>query len=123
GLRMIISGGEAPIAADIERRLAQGIRVINAYGPTEAAVCAAFHEVHAGHALPQPVPIGRPTANSALHVVAPDLTPLPVGAVGELAIAGAGLALEYYRRPSATGQAFVTDTLAAGAQRLYRTGD
>ncbi len=123
GLRMIISGGEAPIAADMQRRLAQGIRYVNAYGPTEAAVCAAFYEIDPGRPLPEPVPIGRPTANTTLHVVAPDLSPLPPGAIGELAIAGAGLALEYYRRPSATEQAFVSGTLAAGDERLYRTGD
>ena len=122
GLRMIISGGETPIAADVARRLAQGIRYINAYGPTEAAVCAAFHEF-SPQAMAQPIPIGRPTANTALHVVAPDLTPLPDGAIGELAISGAGLAIEYYRRPSATELAFVEHTLAAGAQRLYRSGD
>ena len=119
GLRMIVSGGEAPIAADVQRRIAQGIRYINAYGPTEAAVCSAFYEVDPARPLPSPVPIGRPTANTALHILAPDLTPLPVGAVGELAIAGAGLALEYFRRPSSTELAFVT----AGEQRLYRTGD
>ncbi|HEY0844906.1 MAG TPA: amino acid adenylation domain-containing protein [Noviherbaspirillum sp.] len=123
GLRMIISGGEAPIAADVARRVAQGIRYINAYGPTEAAVCAAFHEVDPARPLPVPMPIGRPTANTALHVVAPDLTPLPAGAAGELAIAGAGLAIGYFRRPSSTDQAFVTGSMAAGEQRLYRTGD
>lgn len=123
GLRMIISGGETPIASDVQRCIAAGIRYVNAYGPTEAAVCAAFHEVDPARPLPSPVPIGRPTANTALHVVAPDLTPLPPGAVGELAIAGAGLAIGYYRKPSATEQAFVAGSLAAGDERLYRTGD
>ncbi|WP_326507412.1 non-ribosomal peptide synthetase [Noviherbaspirillum album] len=123
GLRIIVSGGEEPIAADVQRRLGQGIRYVNAYGPTESAVCAAFHEFDPTGPLPRQLPLGRPTANTALHVVAPDLTPLPHGAVGELAIAGAGLAIGYFRRPSMTEQAFVNGTLAAGEQRLYRTGD
>jgi|GEM_PF-1819742 len=123
GLRIIITGGEAPIAAEVQCRLQQGIRYINAYGPTEAAVCAAFYEVDGALPVSHPIPIGRATANLALHVVAPDLTPLPLGAIGELAIAGPGLALEYYRRPSATELAFVTNTLATGTERLYRTGD
>lgn len=122
-LRVLITGGEAPLPALLASRLRQGIRCINAYGPTETAVCAAMYELVPGAPLPVPIPLGQPRRNSSLHVVAPDLTPLPVGVVGELAIGGDHLAIGYHHRPAATEAAFVRGSLAAGDERLYRTGD
>jgi amino acid adenylation domain-containing protein/non-ribosomal peptide synthase protein (TIGR01720 family) len=121
GLRMLLVGGETPIAADLQRRLDAGIRIVHAYGPTEAAVCAAFEILAPGRPVPQPLPLGRPTANCSLHVVAPDLSLLPAGATGELVIGGAGLALGYHRRPADTEAAFVADVETG--ERVYRTGD
>ena len=120
GIRLVITGGEPPIPADVRRCLAAGKRYVNAYGPTETAVNAAIHEVTERDALAGPIPLGRPTANCALRVVAPDLTPLPAGVPGELLVAGAGIALGYAHRQALTERVFGCD---ADGTRTYRTGD
>jgi amino acid adenylation domain-containing protein/non-ribosomal peptide synthase protein (TIGR01720 family) len=119
GLRLVITGGEPPIGADVHRCRAAGLRYVNAYGPSETAVNAALHEVDA-HTPPEAVPLGRASANCALRVVAPDLTPLPTGIAGELLISGVGVALGYLHRPALDARAFGTDP--AGV-RHYRSGD
>ncbi|MFC4159110.1 amino acid adenylation domain-containing protein [Chitinimonas lacunae] len=118
-LRLLNTGGESPRRADVARVLAQGIRYINAYGPSETAVCAAFHECldAAGEG---PLPLGRPTANTALRVVAPDLTPLPVGVPGELLIEGVGVGLGYLGQSALSATVF---GLAADGTPRYRSGD
>jgi amino acid adenylation domain-containing protein/non-ribosomal peptide synthase protein (TIGR01720 family) len=119
GIRLVVTGGEPPIPGDVRRCLAAGKRYVNAYGPTETAVNAAIHEV-TEHDLAGPIPLGRPTANCELRVVAPDLTPLPAGVPGELLVAGAGVALGYAHRQALTERVFGRD---ADGTRSYRTGD
>jgi amino acid adenylation domain-containing protein/non-ribosomal peptide synthase protein (TIGR01720 family) len=130
GIRLVVTGGEPPIPGDVRRCLAAGKRYVNAYGPTETAVNAAIYEVLARDdargeragtiEIAEPIPLGRPTANCALRVVAPDLTPLPAGVPGELLVAGAGVALGYAHRQALTERVFGRD---ADGTRTYRTGD
>ncbi len=119
-LRVLISGGEAA-DGDTLRGYARSRRCINAYGPTEASVCAAFHEVDADgdHALG--VPIGSPLTNTELLILQGDVQ-APIGAVGEICLAGIGLARGYWQRPDLTADRFVPHPFRAG-ERLYRTGD
>jgi amino acid adenylation domain-containing protein/non-ribosomal peptide synthase protein (TIGR01720 family) len=119
GIRLVVTGGEPPIPGDVRRCLAAGKRYVNAYGPTETAVNAAIYEVAEGD-LSGPIPLGRPTANCELRVVAPDLTPLPAGVPGELLVAGVGVALGYAHRQALTERVFGRD---ADGTRSYRTGD
>jgi amino acid adenylation domain-containing protein/non-ribosomal peptide synthase protein (TIGR01720 family) len=124
--RALVLGGEALTGEGLApwRLASPATRVINEYGPTEAAVGCCVHEEAAGALAEGPVPIGRPIANVRLEVVDRQLLPAPLGTPGELLIGGAGLARGYLRRPDLTGERFVPDALGgASGSRLYRTGD
>ncbi|EKT77920.1 non-ribosomal peptide synthetase, partial [Rhodococcus opacus M213] len=96
------------------------VRILNAYGPTEAAVYATSTEVEPGAGA---VPIGSPIANARAYVLDAGLMPVPVGVVGELWIAGEGVARGYYRRPALTAERFVPDPFGEHGARMYRSGD
>ncbi|WP_338054294.1 MupA/Atu3671 family FMN-dependent luciferase-like monooxygenase [Streptomyces spiramenti] len=93
--------------------------LFNMYGPTEGSVCATSHRVTPGDAAP---PIGRPIAGTEARLLGADGTPVPVGARGEIHLAGAGVAAGYRGRPAETAAAFLPDPENPGAL-LYRTGD
>ncbi|MFV3127390.1 amino acid adenylation domain-containing protein [Niveispirillum sp. KHB5.9] len=117
GLRVLVTGGEAPLPADVAR-LAGDIAYFNAYGPTEASITASMGRLSAGR--PERLDCGRPLANTGIEIRDPVTgASLPPGATGEVWLAGAGLARGYLNRPDLTDAAFVT--LAEG--RRYRTGD
>lgn len=124
-LRQVICSGEALAGADrdlLRRRLPQA-RLANLYGPAEAAIDVSVHDCAPGESELS-VPIGRPIANTRLHLLDRRLRRVPPGAAGELHIAGANLARGYLGRAGLTAERFVPDPFATepGA-RLYRTGD
>ncbi|HEX7154407.1 MAG TPA: amino acid adenylation domain-containing protein [Thermoanaerobaculia bacterium] len=92
-------------------------KLVNHYGPTEAAVVATTFDVPADFAGAPP--IGRPMDNVQLYVLSPELRQVPIGVVGELHIGGAGLATGYLNRPELTAERFIE----TGFGRLYKTGD
>ncbi|MFD8533553.1 amino acid adenylation domain-containing protein [Streptosporangium canum] len=124
-LRLVILGGEQVSAAAVERwrgRFGDGVRLVNTYGPTEAAVIATAADLGAEAALGRP-PIGRPIGATTVHVLDGRGEPLPPGATGELVIGGAGVARGYLGRPALTAAAFVPDPAGEPGARRYRTGD
>jgi amino acid adenylation domain-containing protein len=116
-----LSGGEE-LPADLARWLAASCGELwNLYGPTETTIWSLAERVEPG--APE-VAIGRPLSNSAAFILDGDLRPVPLGAVGELCIGGAGVARGYLGRPDLTAERFVPDALGnRPGGRLYRTGD
>jgi amino acid adenylation domain-containing protein len=119
GLRLVVVGGEAAAeeacsgwhaAADRD-----DFRIVNAYGPTEAAVSVTFAELRPDRSIV----IGRPIPGVDVIPVDEGLSPVPDGQLGELLITGCAPARGYLGQPDLTARRF--GTLPAG--RYYRTGD
>jgi amino acid adenylation domain-containing protein len=96
-------------------------RLWDLYGPTETTIWSLYRQVTPGRISGL---IGRPIANTSVHILDQHGQPLPVGVAGELHIGGVGLAREYLNRPELTAEKFIPDPFAeAPGARLYRTGD
>jgi amino acid adenylation domain-containing protein len=128
-LRLVIIGGEKAVISRFQawqRVVGQQVRLINTYGPTEATIitlCTDLSELEIDRERGE-VPIGRPLANVQVHVLDPDLQPVPIGAPGELHISGAALARGYLNRPERTAARFIPNPFSqAFSGRLYKTGD
>ncbi|MBG4595131.1 non-ribosomal peptide synthase/polyketide synthase [Pseudomonas aeruginosa] len=121
-LKRIVCSGEA-LPADAQQQVFAKLPqagLYNLYGPTEAAIDVTHWTcMEEGK---DAVPIGRPLANLACYILDGNLEPVPVGVLGELYLAGRGLARGYHQRPGLTAERFVASPFVAG-ERMYRTGD
>ncbi|MEV0267845.1 amino acid adenylation domain-containing protein [Hamadaea sp. NPDC050747] len=124
-LREVVCLGEALHWPTVRRFQARSTaRMHNHYGPTEASIVCIGQEVAPGRSpYAVDVPIGKPVTGMRVHVLDPQLNPVPVGVPGELYLGGVGLAYGYAGRPGATAAAFVPDPFGQPGERLYRTGD
>jgi amino acid adenylation domain-containing protein len=116
-----ITGGE-PLALDLAQALLSRCgEVYNAYGPTETTVWSTWWKVSAPS---EGIWIGKPIANTRVHVLDTHGAPCPLGVPGEIVIGGAGVTLGYLDRPELTADRFVADASSSEAgATMYRTGD
>jgi len=120
-LRILTTGAEELPPQVARRWMRPGLRLVNAYGPTEATVIATCAELDTTSAMPPPIGFPAPP-NCRVYVLDRELNPVPAGVTGELHVGGAGVARGYLNRPDLTAERFIPDPFAAG-QRLYKTGD
>jgi acyl-coenzyme A synthetase/AMP-(fatty) acid ligase len=122
-LRRVICSGEA-LPPDLARQalVALGAEVHNLYGPTEASIDVTAWPCRLTDDEAT-VPIGRPLANTQIHIVDGALNACPVGVPGELCIAGVNVGRGYHARPDLTADRFVPDPFGPPGSRMYRTGD
>ncbi|MGC4098052.1 MAG: AMP-binding protein [Nitrospira sp.] len=100
-----------------------GVELHNLYGPTEAAIDVTMWSCDPT-APSDPIPIGRPIANTQIYLVDQRGEPVPIGVPGELHIGGVNVARGYHRRPALTAERFVPDAFSTEpGGRVYRTGD
>ncbi|MFE2752932.1 amino acid adenylation domain-containing protein [Actinosynnema sp. NPDC059335] len=125
GVREVWTGGDVVPAAAVARVRAHcpDLTVVDGYGPTETTTFATRHPLRPGEPDPEAMPIGLPMDNTRVHVLDADLNLTPPGAVGELYVAGAGLARGYLGRPGLTAERFVANPYGPPGDRMYRTGD
>nr|AEU11003.1 NpnC [Nostoc sp. 152] len=116
-LQTIIVAGEA-CAVELMQQWSTRRNFFNAYGPTEASVCATVAKCTPND---QKVSIGRPIANTQIYILDQHLQPVPIGVPGELHIGGAGLARGYLNRPELTQEKFIPNPF--NNSKLYKTGD
>jgi len=123
-LRTVTCGGEA-----LPYELAQhflgtlNAELWNEYGPAETAITVAAFRCQRG-APGRTIPIGRPIANTRIHLLDAHLQPVPVGVPGELSIGGVAVGRGYLNRPDATAASFIDNPFTDDpGQLLYRTGD
>ncbi len=125
GLREIITAGEqlqvTPHIRNLFKSL-RGCQLHNHYGPSETHVVTAFTLTGSPEDWGLLPPIGRPIANTSIHLLDAALSPVPVGVPGEMYIGGDNLARGYLNRPELTAEKFVVGPGYPEA-RLYRTGD
>ncbi|HEY0836160.1 MAG TPA: amino acid adenylation domain-containing protein, partial [Azospirillum sp.] len=115
----ILCGGE-PLPLELKAQLvAGGGEVWNMFGPTETTIWSTLASVTGGDAA---ISIGRPIANTQVHILDRYGRLAPPGLPGELCIGGDGLARGYLNRPELTAEKFIANPFAPGT-RLYRTGD
>lgn len=125
GLRHLITGGDVVSVPHAERAayVLDNCVVMNGYGPTENTTFSTTYRIPRGEKCGASVPIGTPIDGTVVRTLGDDLAPVESGEPGQLALAGAGLALGYLHDPELTSLSFVPDSTGDPTQLLYLTGD
>ena len=119
-LKQMLLGGEV-VPASLVRLLRQVFKgdIHNMYGPTETTVWSTECLIRNADSA---ISIGRPIANTQIHLLDPDLNPVPTGEIGELFIGGDGVVRGYWNRPDLTAEHFLR-IRSLSDKPVYRTGD
>jgi amino acid adenylation domain-containing protein len=121
GVRLRVSGGETLTADLAEQLMAPAVTLWNGYGPTETTVYSVAGVVTSAATAPH---LGAPVEHTRVYILDDRLNPVPAGVVGQVCLAGRGVARGYYGRPRLTARSFRPDPWSdeTGA-RMYLTGD
>ncbi|MBX5489004.1 MAG: amino acid adenylation domain-containing protein, partial [Mycolicibacterium hassiacum] len=126
-LRAVLFAGEAlepqRLRPWVQRHPVGSPRLLNLYGITETTVHASFREITEADLDDSASPVGVPMAHLGFFVLDRYLRPVPPGVVGELYVAGAGVAFGYVGRPGLTASRFVACPFGGSGARMYRSGD
>ncbi|MEO7979060.1 amino acid adenylation domain-containing protein, partial [Flavobacterium sp.] len=112
--KTVISGGDTLKPHQVDQLL-DTHDIYNTYGPTESTVCATYYKVSKTDTV---FPIGKPITNRGVYLLDGSRI-LPKGAIGEIGLSGAGLAVSYLNKKELTDNAFVN----INGERIYKTGD
>ncbi|MGW4020945.1 non-ribosomal peptide synthetase [Streptomyces sp. NPDC005009] len=125
GLREVWTGGDRVSTAAVRRvrEACPGLTIVSGHGPVETTVFAASHRMAADETVHHAGTVGRPMDHTALYVLGPGLAPVPVGVVGELYVAGPGVARGCPGRPGPTAKRFLPCPFGPAGGLMYRTGD
>ncbi len=125
-LNTLIVAGEVAERKVLDKYLSYGVKVINAYGPSESTVCSSMNHYQGGLVTN----IGKPISNIKCYVLDNDLKPLGINEIGELCLGGVGLSRGYLNKPALTNEKFIANPFqtqeekkALKNSRLYKTGD
>lgn len=122
-MRYVVFGGEALDASRLSAWFATHApgapRSVNMYGITETTVHVTFAEVTQAESAG----IGSPLPGLRVYVLDGRLRPVPIGAVGEIYVAGGQLSRGYLGAPALTAGRFVANPFDPKGTRLYRSGD
>lgn len=118
--RIVVLAGER-CDRTLTDSLAGRVQLFNAYGPSEATVCATISRFDPGK---PPATIGRPLPGRAAFVLDEWMRSTPPGTAGNLWLGGIGLARGYLNDAESTQELFVeVNRDRFGVSRLYDTGD
>ncbi|MEU5366909.1 non-ribosomal peptide synthetase, partial [Streptomyces sp. NPDC005925] len=122
---VVFTGGEPASPTHISRLygLCPRLRIVNGYGPAESMGFTTTYRVDQRSVPDVSVPIGRPVVNKYAYVLDERLRPVPAGVIGEVYLAGDGLAHGYLAQPGTTATRFLPHPFGSAGSRLYRTGD
>jgi amino acid adenylation domain-containing protein len=119
-LRLLLSGGEALSAGDIDRLL-KTVTIVNGYGLTEAAICSTFNIVNDLDFSKNPViSVGKPIINTRVYILDQYMNPVPIGIPGEIYVGGDGVSRGYLNHPERTTERFF---MSNRSYFTFKTGD
>ncbi|MDA7025414.1 amino acid adenylation domain-containing protein [Bacillus sp. CLL-7-23] len=120
GLKVLV-GGEALPRELVFKLQNLGCQMTNLYGPTETTIWSTAATLE--NTEVESPSIGQPLWNTQVYVLDACLQPVPPGTIGELYIAGAGVAHGYLGRSELTAERFIANPFGPPGSRMYRTGD
>lgn len=125
GVREVLTGGDviSPVAVRRVLDACPGLVIRALYGATEGSVFSTHYAMTRDTELGTAVPVGEVFTGISIHILDEGLVPAPAGAVGEIYLAGEGVARGYHGMAGLTAERFLADPFGPPGSRMYRTGD